>query len=81
MAKQEHQFGDGRFGGGVVTAYHAHLLQVVARFVAFHLHAAGTALGDVDDNHSLLGGATEATKEPFAKGGIARAAGLQHNGF
>lgn len=81
VAEEEHEFGDGAFGGAVVTADDAGLEKLQAGFVAFHLDGTALALGDVDDDDAAVGGVFELADEPVLLRGVAGAEGFEHDGF
>ena len=80
LALQVHQLGDGRLHRTVVAADDAGLLEVVARVVASHLHAALQALANVDDHLAAPVGLLQGTDEPGALRGIAAAVGTHDDG-
>lgn len=81
VAQEEHQFGDGTFGGTVIAADDACLKELQAGFVASHLHGAALALGDVDNDDAAAAGIGELADEPLFLGGVAGAEGFEDNGF
>ncbi len=80
VTQQKHQFGDGTFGGAVVSADDAGLQQLQSGFVAVHLYRSALALRDVDDDDAPFGGFLQLADEPLFLRGIARAESLEHNG-
>ena len=81
MPQEEHQLGDGTFGGAVIAADDACLKQLEAGFVAAHLYRTAGALGDVDDDDVAFGGFLQLLYEPVFLRGVARAVGFQYHCF
>ncbi len=79
LTEQEHQFGDGGFGGHVARTNHTHLCHAVAGIVAPHLYGTAHALGDVDDDDAAFYGMFQSCDEPVGGHGVARAEGLHHH--
>lgn len=53
MSQEEHEFGDGTFGGTVIAADDTCLEKLQTGFVTSHLNGATLALGDVDDDRLM----------------------------
>ena len=81
MPQEEHEFGDGTFGGTVIAADDACLEKLQTGFVTSHLDGATLALGDVDDDNATFAGFFQLADEPFFLGGIAGTEGLEDNSF
>lgn len=81
MPQEEHEFGDGTFGGTVIAADDTCLEKLQTGFVTSHLDGATLALGDVDDDNATFAGFFQLADEPFFLGGIAGTESLEDNGF
>ena len=80
LPQHVHQFGDGRFGGDVVAADDAGLLQLPAGFVELHGDPAAAALRHVHDEQAPCDGFAHGADEFRCRGGVAGAVGFQHYG-
>ena len=78
VTEEEHQFGEHRLGGAVVSAHHAGVLELAARAVAAHLHGAAHALAHIHDNDALVYRLLEQVEEPLLDRRVARPEGLEH---
>ena len=81
MPQEEHEFGDGTFGGTVIAADDTCLEKLEAGFVSSHLDCAGLALGDVDYDDATIRGIFELADEPVFLRSVARTEGFEHDCF
>lgn len=79
LALQIHKLGDGSLDGGIATADHACLDELMACIVARHLDGTLHTLTDVDDNLPLGSALFEGIDEPRILRGIAAAKGSHHD--
>lgn len=70
MPQEEHEFGDGTFGGTVIAADDTCLEKLQTGFVTSHLDGATLALGDVDDDNATFAGFFQLADEPFFLGAL-----------
>ena len=81
VAEEEHQFGDGAFGGAVVAADDTCLKKLQAGFVPFHFNGTSLALGDVDDDDTSFVRLFQLADEPLLLRCVAGTEGFEYHCF